>query len=133
MELSDAGRYYCTVSNQAGSDHRGLDLRVFGKVLVLYSTLLLDLQGFNPFKTLLMKYFLSAIIDRKKNQTNKNRYLSCSVLVSPSISPGPFNVTVTAGVRAVLSCETTGIPSPKVSWKRNGSPLDTSRQFEVYR
>ncbi|XP_024909219.1 hemicentin-1 [Cynoglossus semilaevis] len=82
VELSDAGRYYCTVSNQAGSDHRGLDLRVF---------------------------------------------------VSPSISPGPFNVTVTAGGRAVLSCETTGIPSPKVSWKRNGSPLDTSRQFEVYR
>lgn len=31
VQLSDAGRYYCTVSNQAGSDHRGLDLRVFGK------------------------------------------------------------------------------------------------------
>lgn len=30
-QLSDAGRYYCTVSNQAGSDHRGVDLRVFGK------------------------------------------------------------------------------------------------------
>lgn len=31
VQLSDAGRYYCTVSNQAGSDHRGVDLRVFGK------------------------------------------------------------------------------------------------------
>lgn len=30
VQLSDAGRYYCTVSNQAGSDHRGVDLRVFG-------------------------------------------------------------------------------------------------------
>lgn len=30
VQLSDAGRYLCTVSNQAGSDHRGLDLRVFG-------------------------------------------------------------------------------------------------------
>lgn len=30
-QLNDAGRYYCTVSNQAGSDHRGMDLRVFGK------------------------------------------------------------------------------------------------------
>lgn len=78
MELSDAGRYYCTVSNQAGSDHRGLDLRVFGKVLVLYSTLLLDLQGFNPFKTLLMKYFLSAIIDRKNKKTNKSVLLRLS-------------------------------------------------------
>ncbi|XP_019718321.1 hemicentin-1 isoform X1 [Hippocampus comes] len=76
VQLSDAGRYHCTVSNQAGSDHRGIDLRVF---------------------------------------------------VGPSISPGPFNMTVTTGIRAVLSCETTGIPPPKVSWRRNGSPLDASQ------
>lgn len=50
------------------------------------------------------------------------------LLVGPSISPGPFNVTVTTGIRAVLGCETTGIPPPKVSWKRNGATLDT-RQF----
>lgn len=31
VQLSDAGRYYCTVSNQAGSDHSGMDLRVLGK------------------------------------------------------------------------------------------------------
>ncbi|XP_029295180.1 LOW QUALITY PROTEIN: hemicentin-1 [Cottoperca gobio] len=82
VQLSDAGRYYCTVSNQAGSDHRGVDLRVF---------------------------------------------------VGPSISPGSFNVTVTAGIRAVLSCETTGVPPPEVSWKRNGTPLDISQQPGAYR
>ncbi|KAL0979469.1 hypothetical protein UPYG_G00185480 [Umbra pygmaea] len=82
VQLSDAGHYYCTVSNQAGSDHRGMELRVF---------------------------------------------------VGPSISPGPFNVTVTTGVRAVLSCETTGIPVPKVTWKRNGSPLDPNQQPDTYR
>uniref|UniRef100_A0A3B5AUN6 Cell adhesion molecule-related/down-regulated by oncogenes n=1 Tax=Stegastes partitus TaxID=144197 RepID=A0A3B5AUN6_9TELE len=79
-QLNDAGRYYCTVSNQAGSDHRGMDLRVFG----------------------------------------------------PSISPGPFNMTVTTGIRAVLSCETTGIPTPQVTWKRNGAPLDISQQPGAY-
>uniref|UniRef100_A0A087YHW1 Cell adhesion molecule-related/down-regulated by oncogenes n=1 Tax=Poecilia formosa TaxID=48698 RepID=A0A087YHW1_POEFO len=81
-QLNDAGRYYCTVSNPAGSDHRAMDLRVF---------------------------------------------------VGPSISPGPFNVTVTTGTRAVLSCETTGIPPPKISWKRNGSPLDIHQQPGAYR
>lgn len=59
----------------------------------------------------------------------------CFLLLSvgPSISPGPFNVTVTAGVRAVLSCETTGIPAPKVSWKRNGTPLDVSQPSGAFR
>ncbi|XP_036069528.1 hemicentin-1 isoform X2 [Oryzias melastigma] len=82
VQLSDAGRYYCTASNQAGSDHQAMDLRVF---------------------------------------------------VGPSISPGPFNITVTTGVRAVLSCEATGIPSPKVTWKRNGTPLDVSHHPGEYR
>ncbi|XP_037536631.1 hemicentin-2 [Nematolebias whitei] len=81
-QVNDAGRYYCTVSNQAGSDHRGMDLQVF---------------------------------------------------VGPSIRPGPFNITATTGIRAVLSCETTGIPTPKVSWKRNGTPVDTSQPAGAYR
>ncbi|XP_035392059.1 hemicentin-1 [Electrophorus electricus] len=74
VQLSDAGRYYCSVSNEAGSDQRSMELRVY---------------------------------------------------VGPSISPGPFNVTVTTGLRAVLSCESTGIPAPQVTWKRNGTPLNT--------
>ncbi|KAJ8379625.1 hypothetical protein SKAU_G00004030 [Synaphobranchus kaupii] len=81
-QLSDSGRYYCAASNPAGSDHRGMDLRVF---------------------------------------------------VGPSIRPGPFNVTMTTGVRAALSCETTGIPAPQVSWKRNGTPLDFTNDPGAYR
>lgn len=54
-------------------------------------------------------------------------------VVGPSINPGPFNVTVTTGVRAVLSCEATGIPAPKVTWKRNGTPIDLKQQPGTYR
>ncbi|XP_069039515.1 hemicentin-1 isoform X2 [Lepisosteus oculatus] len=80
--VSDAGRYLCTASNPAGSERRGIDLRVH---------------------------------------------------VGPSISPGPPNVTVTEGVRASLSCEASGTPPPRVTWKRNGSPIDLSRQPGAYR
>uniref|UniRef100_A0A8C8HMI3 Hemicentin-2 n=1 Tax=Oncorhynchus tshawytscha TaxID=74940 RepID=A0A8C8HMI3_ONCTS len=94
VQLSDAGRYYCTVSNQAGSDHHGMDLRVFDTLIQVFSHL---------------------------------HY------IGPSINPGPFNVTVTTGVRAVLSCEATGIPAPKVTWKRNGTPIDLNQQSGTYR
>ncbi|XP_030621020.1 hemicentin-1 [Chanos chanos] len=82
VQVADAGRYHCTVSNQAGSDHHGMDLRVY---------------------------------------------------VGPSISLGPFNVTVTKGLRAVLSCESIGIPAPTVTWKRNGAPLNLNLQSGAYR
>ena len=59
--------------------------------------------------------------------------LFCLLVVGPSIGLGSFNVTVTTGIRAVLSCETAGIPPPKVSWKRNGTPLDISHQPAAYR
>ncbi|XP_076859373.1 hemicentin-1 isoform X2 [Brachyhypopomus gauderio] len=73
VQLSDSGRYYCSVSNEAGSDQHSMELRVY---------------------------------------------------VGPSINPGPFNVTATAGLRAVLSCESAGKPAPQVTWKRNGTPLN---------
>ncbi len=58
---------------------------------------------------------------------------SLIISVGPWISPGPFNVTVVTGQRAVLSCESTGMPAPQVSWKRNGSPLNVDLQPGAYR
>lgn len=49
VQLSDAGRYYCTVSNQAGSDHRRVDLRVFGKYSKEKTKKLLYNSGMNFF------------------------------------------------------------------------------------
>lgn len=42
-------------------------------------------------------------------------------------------MTVVTSQRAVLSCESTGIPAPQVSWKRNGSPLNMDLQSGAYR
>uniref|UniRef100_A0A8C7SR72 Hemicentin-2 n=1 Tax=Oncorhynchus mykiss TaxID=8022 RepID=A0A8C7SR72_ONCMY len=113
VQLSDAGRYYCTVSNQAGSDHHGMDLRVFGFQPLHYSQHL-------TVRLVCMPYI-------------RIFFMTWVPVVGPSINPGPFNVTVTTGVRAVLSCEATGIPAPKVTWKRNGTPIDLNQQSGTYR
>ncbi|XP_037392153.1 hemicentin-2 isoform X1 [Pygocentrus nattereri] len=52
------------------------------------------------------------------------RSMELRVYVGPTIGPGPLNLTLTTGLRAVLSCENTGIPAPQVTWKRNGSPIN---------
>ncbi|KAL7827239.1 hypothetical protein SRHO_G00329570 [Serrasalmus rhombeus] len=59
------------------------------------------------------------------------RSMELRVYVGPTIGPGPLNLTLTTGLRAVLSCENTGIPAPQVTWKRNGSPINT--QSGAYR
>lgn len=115
-QASDAGRYYCVASNPAGSDHRGMDLRVFGTQNSKSPYSLVDMDTVCKGSVFFTLSFLSPITK-----------------VGPSIGPGPFNVTMTTGVRAVLSCETIGVPPPKVSWRRNGTPIDLSQQSGAYR
>lgn len=164
VQLSDAGRYYCTVSNQAGSAHRGVDLRVFGDYHTCSSAqaaevlFTLPLQRSNiPSGEILLRFRRDMNYCPPSDEIGSMctfkvwieamiivcfiqflSFLLCVhafgfLSVGPSISPGQFNVTVTAGMRAVLSCETTGIPPPKVSWKRNGKPLDASQLSGAFR
>lgn len=124
VQLSDAGRYLCTVSNQAGSDHRGVDLRVYGEEVSSH---------INVAKVCWMHVTLDVEVCSRWGLMLLNSVYLWLLSVGPTVSPGPFNVTVTTGVRAVLSCETTGIPQPSVSWKRNGTPLDVSQHPGDYR
>lgn len=130
-QVKDAGHYVCTVSNQAGSDHRRMDLRVFGKYNGIFSVY--KLQGHFCFPICPYLYFIQKLLRVTVIIISVDIKLFCLFLVGPSISPGPFNITVTTGIRAVLSCETTGIPTPKVSWKRNGTPLDINQLPGEYR
>ncbi|XP_043941249.1 hemicentin-1 [Protopterus annectens] len=55
------------------------------------------------------------------------------VYVPPYIAAGPSNVTVVINVQTTLSCEATGIPKPTVTWKKNGKPLNTDTNQNMYR
>nr|XP_033816119.1 hemicentin-1 isoform X1 [Geotrypetes seraphini] len=63
----------------------------------------------------------------------ERRRVDLQVYVSPYIAPGPTNITVTVNVQTTLSCETTGIPKPVVSWKKNGHLLSTGSNQNMYR
>ncbi|XP_029473326.1 LOW QUALITY PROTEIN: hemicentin-1 [Rhinatrema bivittatum] len=64
---------------------------------------------------------------------SERRRVDLQVYVSPSIAPGPKNITVTVNVQTTLSCESTGIPRPVVSWKKNGQLLGTGPHQNMYR
>ncbi|XP_030317358.1 hemicentin-2 [Calypte anna] len=72
VQLQDSGYYLCMASSPAGSDRRGLDLRV---------------------------------------------------LVPPTITPGPSNLTLLAQQPARLDCDAQGSPQPHVRWEKDGHPL----------
>ncbi|NWI93347.1 HMCN1 protein, partial [Pitta sordida] len=63
----------------------------------------------------------------------ERRRIDLQVLVPPVIAPGQTNITVTVNVQTTLPCETTGIPKPAISWKKNGHLLSVDQNQNTYR
>ncbi|KAL2089466.1 hypothetical protein ACEWY4_014154 [Coilia grayii] len=64
----------------------------------------------------------------------QRRRVDLQVYVPPTIAQtSSNNITVTVNVQTTLSCEATGIPKPTVSWTRNGRPLHTDHNQNMYR
>ncbi|XP_031431207.1 LOW QUALITY PROTEIN: hemicentin-1 [Clupea harengus] len=64
----------------------------------------------------------------------QRRRVDLQVYVPPTIAwTSRNNITVTVNVQTTLSCEATGIPKPTVSWARNGRPLHTDHNQNMYR
>uniref|UniRef100_A0A8C3J6R6 Hemicentin-1 n=1 Tax=Calidris pygmaea TaxID=425635 RepID=A0A8C3J6R6_9CHAR len=63
----------------------------------------------------------------------ERKRIDLQVLVPPTIAPGHTNITVTVNVQTTLPCETTGIPRPAISWKKNGHLLSVDQNQNIYR
>ncbi|XP_071607415.1 hemicentin-1 isoform X1 [Heliangelus exortis] len=63
----------------------------------------------------------------------ERKRIDLQVLVPPTIAPGHTNITVTVNVQTTLPCETTGIPKPVISWKKNGHLLSVDQNQNTYR
>ncbi|XP_008940595.1 PREDICTED: hemicentin-2-like, partial [Merops nubicus] len=60
------------------------------------------------------------------------RGLDLHVLASPTIAPGPSNLTLLAQQPATLGCDTWGSPEPHVRWEKDGHPLNTHVPLGAY-
>ncbi|XP_061490012.1 hemicentin-1 isoform X2 [Rhineura floridana] len=63
----------------------------------------------------------------------ERKRIDLHVHVPPSVAPGPGNITVTVNVQTTLPCETTGIPKPAITWKRNGLLLNVDQNQNTFR
>ncbi|XP_076872442.1 hemicentin-1 isoform X2 [Brachyhypopomus gauderio] len=63
----------------------------------------------------------------------QRKRVDLQVYVPPSIAEGYTNVTVMVNVQTTLSCEATGIPKPSVTWTKDGRPLNTDQNQNMYR
>uniref|UniRef100_A0A2K5CWV0 Hemicentin 2 n=1 Tax=Aotus nancymaae TaxID=37293 RepID=A0A2K5CWV0_AOTNA len=142
----DTGHYLCLASNSAGSDRQGRDLQVFAslpceasgspKPLVAWwkdrqkldfrlqqgayrllpsNALLLEAPG--PQDSAQFECVVS-------NEVGEARRLyQVTVHVPPTIADDQTDFTVTIMAPVVLTCHSTGIPAPTVSWSKAGAQL----------
>ena len=47
-------------------------------------------------------------------------------IVPPTIEDGPSEVAATVDSRAMLSCDTLGLPKPDVTWEKDGVAIPTT-------
>ncbi|NXK72500.1 HMCN2 protein, partial [Amazona guildingii] len=52
------------------------------------------------------------------------RGLDLQILVPPTITPGPSNLTLLAQQPATLGCDAWGSPEPHIRWEKDGHPLN---------
>ncbi|EGW11982.1 Hemicentin-1, partial [Cricetulus griseus] len=111
VQAEDAGRYSCKASNEVGEDWLHYELLVL-------STHTLRLARVQPADS--GTYLCEALNAAGRDQ----KTVQLDVLVAPTIQPGPNVVDIPVNRTALLPCQAHGVPTPLMSWRKDGIPLD---------
>uniref|UniRef100_G3UHY1 Ig-like domain-containing protein n=1 Tax=Loxodonta africana TaxID=9785 RepID=G3UHY1_LOXAF len=142
----DTGHYLCLASNSAGSDRQGRDLQVFAslpceasgspKPLAVWRKdgqkldfrLQQDTYWLLPSNALLLidpsprdSGQFECVVSNEMGEAR--RIYQVTVHVPPTIADDQTDFTVTKMAPVVLTCHSTGIPTPVVSWSKAGTQL----------
>lgn len=99
-DLSDTAKYTCVAINIAGKTTREFNLSVNGTD---------------------KKFICKCLCTNSRLQLCVN--LSTVPLVAPTIKDGPQTVSVHVNKPAVLECLVSGVPPPRVTWRKHGAVL----------
>uniref|UniRef100_A0A4W6D352 Hemicentin-1 n=1 Tax=Lates calcarifer TaxID=8187 RepID=A0A4W6D352_LATCA len=142
--VEDAGRYTCIVSNSAGEERKNFDIDILGKQIVnVYVLTSLDNFLGNPVPEIKwLKDGQPLVPDRRHQVLSHGRFLQISgaqvadtgrysCLASNSagdLTVIHLEVTVTLSSPTSLVCEVQSYPPALITWLKDGTPFESSRQ-----
>uniref|UniRef100_A0A668AGU1 Hemicentin 2 n=1 Tax=Myripristis murdjan TaxID=586833 RepID=A0A668AGU1_9TELE len=143
VSLTDQGTYQCVAKNNAGQDTLEIKLEVLGEI---YLNDLFPVQINSDQSELSLAQDGSLVIsaasashsgDFKCVASNEagsvERKTRLKVNVPPEIQDDsqPLNLTVTLKQPLTLGCDAFGIPSPSITWTKDGHPVSFSLYFTL--
>lgn len=111
-QVSDAGLYKCVAINVAGSADFTHSLQVYGECVCVLTRGCLLVKG---------PYFINSSLFVKLYVLS---LFPCG-LVPPSISSKGGTITVVVNDPIRLECEASGLPTPSLTWLKDGSPVSS--------
>ncbi|TMS20257.1 Hemicentin-1, partial [Larimichthys crocea] len=123
-QVSDSGTYTCVASNRAGVDNRHYNLQVHGESENITRSSNAQVNDTGRY---------TCVANNTAGQTS--RHFNLKVLDPPRIkgSGVPAEVSVVVNNVLELQCEASGIPTPSLTWLKDGRPLPQTNSLRLLR